>query len=234
MHTPQEKICTKCGLSKSLESFCSYKRNKDGLNGRCRTCAAASHAAKREHHLQKMAERYQKNRLEVLEERKAYREPRREEARLYQVAYRTKFPDKYKAGNKRWRMAHPHERRLIEQNREARKRGLPHTWTTPEQAFMLNYWHNACAVCGNSEGLFWIVADDHWIPLAASNCPGTVATNMIPLCHGNGGCNNSKHKNEPHIWLMRRFGAKKTAKIEQAIDTYFRIVRETFQKKEAS
>ena len=39
------KICSKCGVSKSLTEFWQTKANKDGLDGRCRTCAAS---AKRE------------------------------------------------------------------------------------------------------------------------------------------------------------------------------------------
>ena len=112
--------------------------------------------------------------------------------------------------------------------RAARKRGLPATLIPTEHRFMLEYWGYACAVCGNQQGFLWTLADDHWIPITATACPGTVATNMIPLCHGRGGCNNSKGNSNPHAWLVRRFGSRKAAKIEAAIAAYFAIVKDRF------
>lgn len=32
------KVCTKCGLSKTLDSFSNYKRNKDGKHSNCKEC----------------------------------------------------------------------------------------------------------------------------------------------------------------------------------------------------
>src|SRR5262245_36706706 len=85
---------------------------------------------------------------------------------------------------------HPEAIRLYAAARRARKRNLPDTFTIEERQFMLEYWHHACAICGNQDGFFWTLADDHWICITSPDCPGTVAENMIPLCHGKGGCNN--------------------------------------------
>jgi hypothetical protein len=127
-----------------------------------------------------------------------------------------------------WAKANPEREAANEQRRRARKKALPDTWTVEQQTFMLEYWHYSCAVCGNAQGLFWCLAHDHWIPLASPDCPGTIATNMIPLCHGDGGCNNRKNDSDPHTWLFKRFTAKKAAKIEQAIETYFNEVKVIF------
>lgn len=221
LHMPQAKKCIRCQEYKDWEyEFTKRADQKDGKNYWCTACARIANAAQ-----------YSKDREKRLEIAANYREPRREELREWQADYRKRFPLKSKAVNKKWRTTHQPQRRLLEQNREARKRGLPHTWTIEQMAFMLDYWHQACAVCGNEQGLWWIRADDHWIPLNSSHCPGTIATNMIPLCHGEGGCNNSKHGFEPHAWLIKRFGAKKAAHIEKKIETYFQIVRTTFNTK---
>jgi len=135
-----------------------------------------------------------------------YQETHREQTRARGQAWARNFPEKNAARVQR---------------RRARKVRLPDTWTPEQLAFMLDYWQHSCAVCGNPKGLFWSLAHDHWIPLASPECPGTIASNMIPLCHGESGCNNSKHSTEPHAWLIKRFGAKRARKIEQSIAAYF-------------
>jgi hypothetical protein len=228
MEIPQEKTCSKCHKSQMVNQFGRDKKRRDGRAPWCKSCRHTYVIENKEALRLRSAANYQKNRGLLLQQAATRRESRREEERAYQVEYRKKFPDKARNVATRWRKANAAQRRLIEHNREARKRSLPNTWTMAEQAFMLEYWHHACAICGNPEGLFWILAFDHWIPLASPACPGTIAANMLPLCHGNLGCNNSKHKNEPHAWLVRRFDAKKVARIEKAIATYFHIVSEAF------
>lgn len=227
MDTPQKK-CSKCHKFQSLDQFDRSRNRKDGLAQHCKTCRSAYNAANKESIDLANAATYQRDREHRLEKARIRREARREEERAYQEQYRKKFPEKARAVTKRWRRNNHPRRRLIEHNREARKRELPHTWTTEQRAFMLEYWQHACAVCGNQNGLFWSLSDDHWVPFASPKCPGTVATNMIPLCIGEGGCNNSKHKSDPHTWLVRRFGQQKAATIERKIATYFALVAQTF------
>ena len=126
------------------------------------------------------------------------------------------------------RALNPTPHRVRNGRRRAKKLLLPDTWTPEQCQFMHAYWQHSCAVCGNQSGFFWRLANDHWIPLTSDNCPGTVADNMIPLCHGQGGCNNSKHDTEPHAWLLARYGKQKTAKIEKAIAAYFTEVHRRF------
>jgi hypothetical protein len=101
---------------------------------------------------------------------------------------------------------------------------LPNTFTLEQRAFMLAYWNYACAICGNQEGFWHLLADDHWIPINSPDCPGTVADNMIPLCHGTNGCNNAKNSSEPQAWLVKQFGTSKARKLSKAIEAYFAVV----------
>lgn len=137
-------------------------------------------------------------------------------------------PGKHRQKTRDYAAAHPEQIRLATGRRRTRKLALPHTWTVEQRAFMRQYWGYACVVCGNEEGFLWTLADDHWLPVASSDCPGTVATNMLPLCHGRGGCNNNKRDHDPHLWLTRRVGARKAKKILAAIAVYFAIVAERF------
>jgi hypothetical protein len=47
---------------------------------------------------------------------------------------------------------------------------------------------------------------------------------MIPLCHGVGGCNNSKKDKDPETWLIARVGKRKAATILKRIRAYFALV----------
>ncbi len=298
--TPQEKICTKCHQSKSLDEFPNKKGGKYGKDSRCYACAreyrlaydaanwdkivarnAAYHEERFEEHkirdaiyrknnkekIQAKNKRlYEKQKAEStrwqdrfpeqkkasdrasyhkhIDERQAYREKNKakrsqqakewaENNQDHVLEYRREHRQETKLRVQKWAKDFPERNAAREQRRRARKNNLPDTWTPTELEFMLRYWHDSCAVCGNTRGFFWTLAHDHWIPIASPDCPGTVATNMLPLCHGEGGCNNSKNKTEPHAWLIRRFDAKKVVKIEKAIAAYFHLVSETFTKKGA-
>jgi hypothetical protein len=176
------------------------------------------------------AERAESARLARLSESPAMREKRLAEKRAYWARthpnqWLARFIEALKDPKKAAQLA---KRRIYEARRKARKRGLPDTFTLKQRAFMHAYWHYACAICGNQDGFFWTIADDHWIPLGNSHCPGTIVTNMLPLCHGKGACNSTKHDADPSVWLLRRFGPRKAAVIEKKIAAYFDIVREDF------
>jgi hypothetical protein len=119
------------------------------------------------------------------------------------------------------------KKHLIAQSRhQAIKRHLPAAFTIADYDFMMQYWHFSCAVCERENGFQWIIAIDHWIPLKQPECPGTVATNMIPLCHGAGSCNTLKSNKLPFQWLTDRYGNRKATKIAATIADYFTKVQE--------
>lgn len=112
---------------------------------------------------------------------------------------------------KEYRKAHREDVRIRKQRRRARQRQLPDTFTTDDWQFALDYFHNCCAVCGRQlKDLFksHTAAMDHWIPLTSPDCPGTISGNIVPLCQGVNGCNNSKGSAEPEVWLLSRFGER--------------------------
>jgi len=122
--------------------------------------------------------------------------------------------------------------RVAFNNRKARRYGLPDTFTTEEWRQCLKYWDYRCAVCGRTAGFWTAIAADHWIPLTNSNCPGTVATNMIPLCHGLPGvpvgepcCNGNKFNKNPSEWLIDRLGKRKGKEKLIEILSYFEWVK---------
>lgn len=156
-----------------------------------------------------------------------YRAANPEKVRAANARWYAEHPEQAKANHIRWKTEHPEESRTMNMRREARKRDLPATFTTKARTFMMAYWGYACAVCERQEGLFgWTLADDHAIPLSSPDCPGTVASNMLPLCHGRGGCNNSKKDKNLHVWLVARLGKRKAAVIIKRITAYFDMIRQ--------
>ena len=93
-----------------------------------------------------------------------YTAPRiKDTLQAYGVHYRPLHKEKRQVYTTQYRAEHPEVHRKANAQRRARRRSLPATWTPIQQAFMLDYWQHACAVCGNPKGFFWDLANDHWI-----------------------------------------------------------------------
>jgi hypothetical protein len=191
---------------------------------------------------QRQREKYQQNPAPERQRSLIYHYAHRKEANTKSLQYSHTHRERLRLTNQIYRSLHKHkaerlardrqradEIRIQVANRRARIRELPNTFTADDYLFMMNYWHNACAVCGNQPGLYWTLAFDHWIPLASDECPGTVARNMIPLCHGLGGCNNSKIHNPALPWLQKRYGKREASRIMRTVQEYFsQVMTRTF------
>lgn len=181
--------------------------------------------------------------------RKKWRDNNYDHARAIEINWKQRNPDKVHAYNtsliareraRLWSKNNPQKRRAnaaryIKNNpavvavrfhrRRARVRSLPNTLTTAEWTHCLDYFNHRCAVCGRPVGLWHVIAADHWIPVSHPECPGTVVSNMIPLCHarrdGEGGCNNLKLNKSPEQWLIQDYGRRKAAEILKRIQAYF-------------
>jgi hypothetical protein len=198
-------------------------REKNPELARART--AAYYQLHRDEECAKARARYEEIREAENARSRQYYAEHAEELAAKKRAYRSEHPEEMAARTAQYQQEHPEAIRLYSARRRARKLALPDTFTAAERQFMLDYWHHACAVCGNQEGFFWTLADDHWVCITSPVCPGTVAENMIPLCHGRGGCNNSKHDADPQDWLISRVGPVKAKRILKAITTYFATVQ---------
>ena len=238
-------ICNQCSLDKNLILFPIDRRCKSGRLGTCRACVnrvkkatraanpekfRAQDKAQRLRNLENIRAReralYAINRVHIRTRKKRNRLENLEKARKHERAKyaRTRIPLLAKLSSRY--AQNPGAQQVRLHNRRAKKLGLPATFTIDDLTFMRQYWHFACAICENQEGFEWTLALDHFIPLVSPHCPGSVATNTIPLCHGMGGCNNFKGTQDPHAWLLKRYGKRKAAIILKKINTYFEIVRQ--------
>lgn len=143
--------------------------------------------------------------------------------------WKAEHPDQTRAIARKWAAEHPDRVRATARKRRTIKQLLPCAFTPKQERHMFEYFNHCCAVCGRSlNGLFHTGAGDHWIALSDPRLdnPGTVAANMLPLCHGIDGCNNSKYNLDPVAWLTEKFGKRKAAQILKRIETYFESVKE--------
>lgn len=148
--------------------------------------------------------------------KQAYQRQDKDRRREQNRIWRTKNTDRVSS----YMLASTH-RRL------ARKRNLPDTFTASDWRFVLDAFDGCCAVCGRQPGLWHTLAADHWIPLSSPDCPGTVAWNIVPLCHGVGGCNNSKGDKAAADWLIDALGKRKGRAILRKIEAFLESRRKS-------
>lgn len=238
------KRCTICKEFKpaTAEYFHEEKRrNPPALRSACKPCANAQ--AKRTRNPEKKRE-YDKQWSKANQERRRkscrdWRARNLEEQRERERLVKKQDPNR-SAKARQWEAENPERKRQSRQEYAkknkgkllsilhryvARKASLPSDFTEDDWQFALNYFGGRCAVCGRPPGLFHTLAMDHWLPISSPNCPGTVPHNIVPLCHGREGCNNSKHDKHPDEWLRQKYGAKKARAITSKIHAYFSRVR---------
>lgn len=239
--TPQCIACRKAAWAANADVRNARARqkwadNREEINARLRARRAANRDAYNERTRQWKAA----NREKVNQANREWHAKNREAISEKARAKREANPQWAKDRANRWYVRHkeselPRRRELRQGNltqyrksgaakeraRQARKAELPSSYTTKQWQAALDYFGGCCAACGRQPGLFHTLAMDHWIPVSSPNCPGHIATNIVPLCHGMGGCNNSKSNQEPLEWALQKFGKRKGKEVVARIQTYF-------------
>jgi len=167
---------------------------------------------------------YEANADKILERQRQYYEANAEKVLEYQRQYRETNPDKLRERQRRYYKTNPDKAKVKTHRRHARKRDLPDTMTAQDWRYALDYFNGCCAVCGRQlNDLFGehTAAMDHWIPLASPDCPGTIPSNVVPLCHGVSSCNLSKGAKDAQAWLVETYGTRKGKQIMARIEAYF-------------
>jgi hypothetical protein len=192
--------CSVCGRSYPATTE-YFRKHRNNLKAQCRECDKAAASAYRAAHPNQ-------SRINSALYNRKHREERNEKARQRQYLK-------------------PLSMRIGAQRRRARKRQLPDTLTAAEWRHALDYFQHCCAICGRPQGLWHVIAKEHWVPLSdpRPDNPGTSAINILPMCHavkdGQGGCNNSKHNQDPVKWLKAHHNPKQAALILARVTAYF-------------
>ncbi len=225
-----KKRCSRCKDWKpeTVEFFNKDKNRVGGFARWCTDCCKQKWA-ENSHKYGLASAKWREENAEYLKAQQAEYRARpeiREKRRQQTEDWRKDNPDRHRENAIDWAHRNPIKVRVNNERRRTRKQGLPDELTVEQWQYALEYFNGCCAVCGRPNGLWHTLAVDHWIPLNTDNCPGTVASNCIPLCHGAEGCNNSKHDVMPDVWLNRKFGRQKANQILSRIDKYFQILTE--------
>lgn len=248
-HTPNSplhqltKFCSHCQKWKpaTLEHFSRSKNAKDGLHSVCKPCdsarASAYQKANKDRVNAKNREWYAKNpgnsTARKRKDRASNPDKFKERNRRYRENNLTKMKkaisdwakrnkERLDANRKRYKAEKPEVGKAIKQRYRARKAGLPDSFSKAEWQHALDYFGGCCAVCGRPLfGLLHTAHCDHWVPLNDPSCPGSIARNLLPLCGGVDGCNNSKGGKHPDLWLKEKFGNREAKRIANRIRAYF-------------
>ena len=210
---PHKKRCSRCGTTKPLSDFVTRSRAQDGKAAYCKQCSAADKLEYREKNRERERERVREWKINNHEKHKT--------ARRRQYANRREH---YNSANQAWKRNNPDRVRVYtktdDQKRRAIEKGLPASFSTKDWQIALDYFSGSCAVCGRSRGLWHTLAADHWIPLNSPDCPGTVPWNIVPLCHGIGGCNNRKKARPAQEFLVEVFGKRRGTAILNRVEAF--------------
>lgn len=246
------KQCTKCKEEKPAtpEYFRRNKNNKDGLSHQCKACFKVyedEYIKRREvrekrivymnEYNYKPGTRDRHNQIAQTPEYKAKQRALRQRPEQMAKDRARKLTAEAKARHRELEQRPEAKARRREQSqtpqgkaRIARKaakregiiRELPNTLNKHDVARMTAFWQARCAYCGRHEDVVGRLHLDHFVPVTASHCPGTVAENMLPAC---GSCNSSKSDNVPAYWLAKRFGDVVASEIMERIEAYFAWVK---------
>jgi len=212
------KRCIDCKQSKPVSEF--------NLNQwLCRPCQSERYRKWRtenhEYHAERNRKWGQANKGLIAARNKLFRERNPEKIAARKREYHAKNAGYVRAKVEAWRKANPDKRRAQIEKRRTLKCGLPCDWTDADIRFGLDFWSNACAACRTPFGLIATPQWDHWIPIANPNCPGTIITNMVPLCLF---CNSTKGERPAAKWLKERFNGT-ADKILRRVAKYFESAR---------
>lgn len=248
MDDSPKKRCTICGQWLPLSMFGKKSSTKDGLRNCCKPCHYATckpDPVRRQRYLkeyrtknkERRAAYNRQYRLDHHEQEQQRRLENREKKREYDRHYHQRHRERKVKMARSWYQKNKERKRQYDQHYSkkrtsiqrkvwwhryiTRKQGLLVQFTIHDWQRALSYFHGCCAVCGRPVGFWHTLAADHWIPLNSPRCPGTVPDNIVPLCQGIDGCNNSKGDTDAEQWLHEKFGPRRAGAILRRITAYF-------------
>jgi HNH endonuclease len=137
----------------------------------------------RERHAGKIHERMHK-----------WKEVNREHKRRKDREWAKANPDKVHKSSRGWKKSNKDKVNASTHKRRARKRGNGSSFTAAEWQTLKRQYRHRCVSCWKHESelkaLGRKLVPDHIVPLVKGGL--NHITNLQPLCHGTGGCNNRK------------------------------------------
>jgi hypothetical protein len=188
------KICYTCGreLPATTEYFHVNKWKGSGLNSQCKEC-------RRQHYFDNW-------------------ETIRKQNTKASYAWWLLNRERAKETGKKWRINNLSKKRLEWQRYSAHKKAHPENFTLQDWQRCLDWWNGCCAYCGNQQSFWHTIEMEHYIPVSALDCPGTVPSNILPACRE---CNASKSNKLAEKWLIKKQGRRHSNVVLKRIQEYF-------------
>lgn len=245
--TSDTKYCPNCtrSLPRTLEFWGVNKTYEDGLHYCCKECRGRPFGV---HHSPETAKKYENNPLFVGNAVCEYcgkEQPCNEEffpylnsatwgRAKYKCAECSKRHKKQYRTRSRSKNTPSGVKKLENMKIRSYEVGVDFDYSPTDWVNCKAFFNNACAVCGRN--IFPLdatitLAPDHWQPISKNG--NSTPLNIIPLCHGLGGCNNSKKDYDPIEWLLSRYGTRQANIILARVEAYFQFVRNNESEKSA-
>jgi len=114
--------------------------------------------------------------------------------KCYTALHQKDHPEQWRTIARRWGHAHPEAVSARTHRRRSRIKGNGGSWTAVEWATLKRQYGFRCVCCLKTEtelkALGRKLVPDHIVPVIKGGL--NHITNIQPLCHGRGGCNNRK------------------------------------------
>lgn len=206
--------CSKCGISKPLNKDNFYwDKSRNRLYYTCKPCHNSMTRVNA-----RIWNKENPDRLKASVARHLANPENRKRHNDQSKLWNKNNPEKVLKAVRDYKKRNPEYRVAADHRRRARERSVPDTLTTQEWKNALTYFNFCCAYCGSQQGFWDKIEADHFVPISAINCPGTVKENMLPACRG---CNASKSNTDPTVWLISRFGKRKAKQVLKQVEEYF-------------
>ena len=206
----ETKLCTGCQQHKPSSAFSKCKRNRNGLQSRCKACRTAYHAAHRAQEKKKKARYFMENRDTILARNARWKAAHPEKSPLYGLTYRLKHREKrlandrgnhhrhrlanleaYKAKDRAYVASHRDEVRARNARRRALQAGVESDFSAAQRKEVLEHLGFTCQYCFNQFPAKELTLD-HITPLVQGG-PDTLH-NITIACHS---CNSKKYTGAP-------------------------------------
>lgn len=193
----ETKACSKCGEEKATTEFGKDTRCLDLLRSECKSCAKAATAAWRAAHPEKAKAANAK-----------WRAANQDKARVANAAWQKANPEKLQSCRAKWResnpdycakyrAANPEAKRIIDQNRRARKRAAGGKLSSGLAVRLFDLQKGKCACCKRPLGDDYHL--DHIMPIVLG---GTNTDDNMQLLRAE--CNLQKHAKHPVAFMQQR------------------------------